>query len=117
MPFAWGSFDCALFGADAVLALTGEDPASEYRGTYHTAIGASAALQRVCGGGLVEAIERNGWRECCPALARRGDVGITNSPQGPAVAVCLGKVWAVPRVGSGLTKICRHDITRAWRIG
>lgn len=117
-PFAWGSFDCALFGADAVRAQTGEDPAAAYRGRYSTKRGAYAALRRICGGGVAEAVEANGWPEITPALARRGDVGLTGTPEGDAVVVCLGRDWAGPRFGAvGLARVERAAIMRAWRIG
>ena len=35
-PFVWGTFDCCLFAADIVQALTGVDYAAGYRGTYHS---------------------------------------------------------------------------------
>lgn len=117
-PFAWGEFDCALFGADAAQAVTGVDPAAVYRGRYSTKRGAYAALKRVCGGGLEEAVVANGWPEIAPALAGRGDVGITETDDGPAVAVCMGSVWLAPRSGgAGLARLKRHAIARAWRIG
>ncbi|HEY1844473.1 MAG TPA: hypothetical protein VGH05_06385, partial [Buttiauxella sp.] len=45
-PFLWGEHDCALFAADCVKAMCGEDFASAYRGTYSTEIGAKKALLR-----------------------------------------------------------------------
>lgn len=118
MPFAWGSFDCALFGADAVLALTGSDPAAAYRGLYDTQLGAAVALRRICGGGVSQAVEANGWPEISPALAQRGDVGLTETPEGEAVVVCLGRDWVGPRLGAvGLARIGRAAVKRSWRIG
>ena len=39
-PFAWGRWDCCLFAADLVQAMTGWDPAEVLRGTYRTERGA-----------------------------------------------------------------------------
>lgn len=69
LPFEWGRQDCALWAADTVLALTGDDPAAEYRGTYDDERGA-LQLIRDAGGmrGLVNLPEKH------PGLAQRGDV-------------------------------------------
>ena len=36
-PFVWGTNDCALFAADAALAMTGHDFAAPFRGLLGTA--------------------------------------------------------------------------------
>lgn len=46
MPFVWGLTDCALWAADAVAAVTGHDPASDVRGSYHTALQAVRMIRR-----------------------------------------------------------------------
>lgn len=43
-PFEWGRNDCILFAADAVLALTGEDVAAQYRGKYDSEESAKALM-------------------------------------------------------------------------
>ena len=48
-PFEWGQHDCALWISNAVLAMTGSDPAEHYRGTYSTARGAWRRLMQVDG--------------------------------------------------------------------
>src|SRR6478735_12505712 len=48
-PFAWGSQDCVLLGADVKLAVTGEDPAAAWRGTYKDALGAARVLAALGG--------------------------------------------------------------------
>lgn len=67
--FSWGEHDCALWAADMVLALTGDDLAAEYRGTYDDERGALQII-RDAGGmrGLVNLPEKH------PGLAQRGDV-------------------------------------------
>lgn len=42
--FQWGSFDCALNAADAILLITGVDLAAQFRGQYSDEAGAYAAL-------------------------------------------------------------------------
>jgi len=45
-PFGYGDHDCALFWADAVLAVTGVDPASTWRGRYASRKSGQKLLQR-----------------------------------------------------------------------
>ncbi|WP_280773219.1 hypothetical protein [Rhizobium sp. SG_E_25_P2] len=43
--FEWGSRDCFLMVADAVMAMTDRDPAAELRGRYRTETGAARMLR------------------------------------------------------------------------
>lgn len=43
-PFKWGELDCALFAADAIMAMTDVDLAAEFRGSYSDEVGAGAAI-------------------------------------------------------------------------
>lgn len=73
--FTWGEHDCALFAADAVLAITGEDHAAAFRGRYSTARGALRAL-KVYGQGTLEATvaARLGPVVINPRGLQRGDI-------------------------------------------
>jgi len=44
-PFVWGKHDCCLFACDAVLAMTGEDLAGDFRGKYDSALSAVRTMQ------------------------------------------------------------------------
>lgn len=112
-PFAWGSNDCCLWAADAVLAMTGTDPAADLRGTYSTARGAASALRQV--GGMAGAGARCG-AEIPPLCAATGDVGLVSSNgERDAGAVCIGEQWlAVVRNGLGLVELTAAR--RAWRV-
>jgi hypothetical protein len=91
-PFAWGSNDCCLFAADWVLAATGRDIASDYRGRYSSAL---SALRFVKDGGGVEAmLERAGGQSVHPSLARRGDVIARDVGSGTGLGVCIGALAA-----------------------
>src|SRR4051812_23750010 len=48
-PFSWGEHDCCLWVGDCIRAMTGEDPAAEYRGTYDSAVGAIRRMREVDG--------------------------------------------------------------------
>lgn len=111
-PFAWGTNDCCLFAADAVLAMTGVDHAADVRGTYSDA---REAVQVLAGLGGLAAVASRGGPECPPLCARVGDVGIVNDGERDALAVCLGEVWAVPVTG-GLAVMLFESAQRAWRI-
>lgn len=45
----WGTFDCFLFPADAILALTNFDLAASFRGTYSTELEALRVLREMTG--------------------------------------------------------------------
>lgn len=112
-PFEWGVHDCCLFAADAVLAVTGHDPAADLRGTYSSELGAQRVLRR-WGGVAGVAIARAG-RVVPVALAQPGDVGLSlHDPARPALAVWGGSAWhaAAPL---GLVVVPPDAVVRAWR--
>lgn len=112
-PFAWGINDCCLWPADAVLAMTGRDPASAYRGAYANARAAQTALARV--GGLVGAGALCG-EPIPPLCAQVGDVGLVSSNgKRDAGAVCIGTHWlAVVKDGLGPIELSAARL--AWRV-
>lgn len=77
-PFDWGSNDCCLFACDAVLAITGDDLARWFRGTYDDKRGAFVALRKFASGGIFETAERQAVEYSIPRVslpfAKRGDV-------------------------------------------
>jgi len=112
-PFVWGEFDCCLFAADAVLAVTGHDPAADLRGTYTTAAGATRVLERF-GGVAGVAIARAG-RVVPVAMAQPGDVGLSHFDAGrPALAVWGGSAWHVAGA-LGVVVVPTATVVRAWR--
>lgn len=68
-PFVWGENDCALFAADAVIAMTGVDMAADLRG-YKTERG---ALNRIKKAGGMPGFAA-GLTQKKPAFAGRGDI-------------------------------------------
>ena len=77
VPFAFGQQDCALFVADAVVAMTGTDLAAEVRGQYDSKESAQTLLAGLTAAGWLEeyavlVAERNGMQEVGIKLARRG---------------------------------------------
>lgn len=120
-PFSWGGGgggqDCALFAADAVLAITGEDPAAAFRGRYSSETGSRRALLRF-GAGDLEGTATGilGAPLASPLLAQRGDVVLMDRPTGPALGVCLGEVSALAD-RAGLAFLPTAEARVAWRVG
>lgn len=134
-PFAWGTFDCCMFAADCVLAMTGEDAAAPFRGRYTDGPGAVKALREFSGGGLLlptmEIVAANNGWEPIPNRMRvqRGDVvmgdpivmGCELGIDG-TLGICAGTISLF--VGDagllGVSTIETPDtppnITMAWRI-
>lgn len=112
-PFAWGTFDCITFAADAVLACTGVDLAADMRGQYSTEPEALALLAQH-GGVVALACARLG--AVVPvALAQPGDIGVASIDHLHRLAVCCGGHFLAPGP-VGLTYIAPDQVLRVWRI-
>lgn len=111
-PFAWGRNDCCLFAADAVLALTGTDPAMGLRGSYADERGALRLVQQL--GGLAALAARHLQLEVPPALARVGDV-VLGKVDRECLGVCTGATWHAPSA-AGLVARPMTEALRAWRV-
>jgi hypothetical protein len=114
-PFAYGSFDCCLFAADVVLAMTGVDYAASFRG-YDTKTGAyriiaeHGSLAALLTSVLGEPIE--------PSFAGRGDVvlaDIETVEGGESAGICLGAFCAFPK-DIGFALHSRTVVKLAWKI-
>jgi hypothetical protein len=92
-PFEWGVNDCALFAADAVLAMTGVDFAVSFRG-YRSGRGAGKLL-RECRhlSGIASALLGEPME---PGFAQRGDVVLVAGPARNSLGICLGAHYAGP---------------------
>lgn len=119
-PFAWGHFDCCLFAADCVRAITGTDIAAGYRSTYESRMGALELVERE--GGLEAMIDRacseHGLEPRRPEEAQRGDVVILNGVDGFTVTagICVGTRAAVPAPERGLSFVPMVSATRVWHV-
>jgi hypothetical protein len=114
-PFAWGTNDCAMFAADCVMALTGEDFLAEFRGTYRTALAAARILEAHGGlRGLVEA--KFGPPLLSQWEAVPGDIGLVQIQTGACLALCAGPQWLGPGE-TGLTSMKREHAIAAWKVG
>lgn len=133
-PFAWGTFDCCMFAADGVEAMTGEDFAADFRGKYHDAPSAYAALARYAGGGILPTMEilaeQFGWKAIDnPRKVQRGDivmgnpdVVVTDERFDGSLGLCCGtiSVFIGPKELVAVSTIendgAPPTIIHAWRI-
>ena len=123
-PFAWGTNDCALFAADAILAMTGVDLAADYRGQYHGPAGAKLVLDSLVAqsGGfdlasmITSLAVRQGWDQVDARMAQRGDLVLFEGGHGPTLGI-IGLNGAVMGPGTkGLEARPISDARLAWRI-
>lgn len=111
-PFSWGTNDCVMFAADAIVATGGPDHAQHIRGTYGTALEAERIVREL--GGL-HSIGRRAGPEKPPRTASVGDVGVVVDDGRELIAVCVGNAWVAP--GSvGLSMLPFDAAIAAWSV-
>ncbi|MBP1806456.1 DUF6950 family protein [Rubellimicrobium aerolatum] len=111
-PFAWGTWDCALFTAACVEAMTGEDLSAPFRGRYRTRAG---GLRVARAAGLADHVAVFAARlpEVAPGLARPGDVVVMAED---ALGIAQGRMaYVLAEAGWGLLPL--DGATRAFRVG
>lgn len=112
-PFQWGTNDCCLFAADAVLAMTGEDFALPFRGTYSTALEATRLLSEM--GGL-RGVAISALGDSLPGkMARVGDVCLVLN-EGREVLMVHGGNMVYGPGESGVTLVQPSTVIESWRI-
>ncbi len=117
MPFTWGVFDCAMFAADAVVAVTGEDPLAAVRGRYSTEAAAEAITDAAGGfeAFMVEQFRAFGAPQCPPEFLQRGDVGLVRYGNQLSAAVMLSGAVAAPGI-NGLSFLAPRMLVRGWAV-
>lgn len=124
--FAWGTFDCALFACDCVLAIGGVDPGAQFRGKYSDkesadrVIGSSGDLGAFAAG----VAAAHGMAEVKSGFAGRGDVVLVDNAAAGAAqpSTALGIVdfsgrFAVCAGERGLLRVGMRRWLRAWKVG
>lgn len=109
-PFAWGTWDCGIFAADAIQAMTGVDLAESYRGTYSTETEARLL------GTVEEIVGKTELKECPPNFAHRGDLLLVTNPGTPCLGILSLNGRAVIVTDNGLALLPRTAILRSWHI-
>jgi len=111
--FAWGEWDCALFVADAVLAMTGADFGAAFRGQYLNAKEARAALRQHGAGTLAKTFTAALGNPVPLARIGRGDVVMA---EGMAAGIVIGERALTVIEGAGLGWIQRGEYARGWKV-
>lgn len=111
-PFLWGEHDCCLFAADCAEAMTEENFADGWRGTYDSETGAKKALLR--GGGSLEKVLAKYLDEVPVKMAQRGDIAVVeNAGTRCAGVIYGGAVWVPGEAGL----VClRVKPMSTWRV-
>jgi hypothetical protein len=116
-PFGpYGRYDCCIFAAGGVIAMTGVDPMPEFRGRYSTRIGYLRALKRY-GAGTLPATLDTKFDRIPASLAQRGDLIMT----GGHLAIAFNEfAFAVGEAGEreGLLRLERAEWVdpTGWRV-
>lgn len=111
-PFVWGLRDCCLFAADCVRAMTGADPAAEYRGRYNSEHESSALVPA----GIEAAIDRALGQRIPPRKAQRGDVVMVPTRHGDMAGVVALDGRVALLLPAGLRRVPLSLATSAWRV-
>jgi hypothetical protein len=116
--FEWGTFDCCMFSADTVFALTGVDLAADYRGSYSTEDGAYA----IAGANLGDFVAARAEANSMPALAnprmgQRGDLMVVTNQGREAVGIVgLDGRFALCAAPTGLASVPMKDWLKGWKV-
>ncbi|MDI3139440.1 DUF6950 family protein [Enterobacter kobei] len=111
-PFLWGEHDCCQFAADCAEAMTGENFADGWRGTYDSETGAKKALLR--GGGSLEKVLAKYLDEVPVKMAQRGDIAIVENAGTRCAGVIYGGAVWVP--GETSLVCLRVKPLSTWRV-
>jgi hypothetical protein len=129
MPFAWGTNDCCIFAADAILANTGVDIADDFRGKYSTQLGAFKTIREVTGGispadAAAHCAAKHGLIELKhPLNAKRGDLVLIEKA-GALIAgvIHLNGYHVISVSDTGLVRLPvidptgKPNVVRAWSV-
>lgn len=117
-PFDWRANNCCFFACDWLAILTGKDPAHGLRERVTSDLSAARVLKQRGGvEGIAEAeCKRRKWPDVPVPYAMRGDLMLIDTPQGPALGVCLGADVAFAGLG-GVSFVTLAGCRRAWRVG
>ena len=83
-PFAYGQHDCALFAAGAIAAMTGQDPAADWRRRYTTLRGGLRVIRKSGHADHVAAVAAC-FTEIPSAFAQVGDLAVVPADTVPSL--------------------------------
>ena len=121
-PFAYGRFDCGLFVAGAIDAMTGVDVVPGIRGEYGNRRAAFAQVQLICGASTMEALAdyltaHHDMPEVVPLMAQRGDVvQLRRGARSSLGLVAMHGTEILTPFRGGLLRLPLAHATRAWHV-
>jgi len=113
-PFVRGQNDCCTFAADVILALTGVDHVSEFRGTYSDKRGAYKVLSELDCRDVDDLADRY-LPNIEVSELQRGDIAMFEGEDGKFLAVCTGYTCVAP-TRIGLVHSPTQLALKAWRV-
>ena len=120
--FEWGTWDCTVFSAGAVEAMTGENPALEFAGKYADETGAKEALRTLGAGTLLKTLDGKFERKPV-GFAQRGDLVMFSRSVGIVMgryALSVGEERLLEATGVvlnvGLVSVPRAAWEKAWAV-
>lgn len=122
LRFSYGEADCCLFVADAVLAMTGSDIASPYRGMYSSRDEALSLARTETGARSVAAVvasglERAGLPNIDVSLAQRGDVVLIRRQRDFSLGLISLSGREILALGrQGIVKVPLSRAVSAWHV-
>lgn len=117
-PHAFGSWDCLLWPAAAVKAVTGKDFGRGHRGKYKSF---ASAYQHLQGMGFTspEALLDSLFEQKPVGFAHKGDLVFCHADNGDVPGVCFGHFALVvgqEGAGEGLVRVSRDRWLKAWAV-
>jgi hypothetical protein len=122
VPFDYGTNDCCLFVADAVLAMTGHDFAADhFRGKYNSEVGAYRVLKKFGGGSVAAMMDKfvalGYFEEVLPAFAGRGDVVLVVIDGVDSLGIVdLTGIHIIATAPTGSVRLPIALATRGWKL-
>lgn len=113
-PFEYGTWDCCLFVAECVEAMTGENPMPEFRNKYNDKEGA-LRLVRAHSAKSLYGIMRSKFGNPREG-GRRGDIVYTVTEDGPTLGICIGREAVFLHEG-GITTVAMADFSKVFHCG
>ncbi len=115
-PFAYGEFDCTLFAAGAVEAMTGVNLYADFLGRYRTLRGGMLQLKKLGFDNQVDYVASL-FAEVHPAMAQVGDIAVIHTEIGPGLGIVQGARIYVTQPGAlGLGLVDLLRASRAFRV-
>lgn len=113
----WGVSDCLMTAANAIKAVVGDDPLSQFRGKYKTEAGAARKMRQNGCENVKDVFEVYLGLEPINRLsARRGDVGVMLINDEYVAGFICGSGFAVKQP-QGLAFFPVTDIEQAYKVG